>query len=227
MRVCLIGATHPCHNPRLVREADALAERGHDVRVIAVRAVPGLIADDEKLVASRRWRLQSASILRSPWPHRLRAVPHRLGRAMAAAKFRRTGSSGAAENALCEAAPQLLRFALAEPADWFVAHTQPVLGVAARAARKWNARLGFDCEDLLAEVDDSAAAMVRSVERAYLPACDSPRSPTNSSSSTCAPGTTACSPPAATSARCTTSRPTWAASATSPPHSPISRATTL
>lgn len=172
MRVCLIGATHPCHNPRLVREADALAERGDDVRVIAVRALPGLIADDEKLVASRRWRLQSASILRSPWPHRLRAVPHRLGRAMAAAKFRRTGSSGAAENALCEAAPQLLRFALAEPADWFVAHTQPVLGVAARAARQWNARLGFDCEDLLAEVDDSAAAMVRSVERAYLPACD-------------------------------------------------------
>ena len=75
MRVCLIGATHPCHNPRLVREADALAERGHDVRVIAVRALPGLIADDEKLVASRGWRLQSASILRSPWPHRLRAVP--------------------------------------------------------------------------------------------------------------------------------------------------------
>jgi glycosyltransferase involved in cell wall biosynthesis len=171
VRVCLIGATHACHNPRLVREADALAERGHDVRVIAVRTLPELIADDEKLVASRRWRLQSASIVRRPWPHRLRAVPHRLRRAMAAAAFRRTGSSGAAENALCEVAPQLLRFALAEPADWFVAHAQPVLGVAARAARQWNARLGFDCEDLLAEVDDSAA-MVRSVERAYLPACD-------------------------------------------------------
>jgi glycosyltransferase involved in cell wall biosynthesis len=155
-----------------VREADALAERGHEVRVIAVRTLPQLIADDERLVASRRWRLQSASILRSPWPRRVRAVPHRLRRAMAAAAFRRTGSSGAAENALCEAAPQLLRFALAEPADWFVAHTQPVLGVAARAARQWNARLGFDCEDLLAEGDDSAAAMVRSVERAYLPACD-------------------------------------------------------
>ena len=172
MRVCLIGATHPCHNPRLVREADALAERGHDVRVIAVRAVPALIADDEKLVGSRRWRLQSASILRSPWTQGVRAVPHRFRRAMAAAAFRRTGSSAAAESALCEAAPQLLRLAMAEPADWFVAHTQPVLGIAARAARKWSARLGFDCEDLLAEVDDSAAAMVRSVERAYLPACD-------------------------------------------------------
>jgi glycosyltransferase involved in cell wall biosynthesis len=172
VRVCLIGATHPCHNPRLVREADVLAELGHDVRVIAVRALSGLIADDEKLVASRRWRLQSASILRSPWPQRLRALPHRFRRAMAAAAFRRAGSAGAAENALCEAAPQLQRFALAEPADWFVAHAQPVLGIAARAARKWNARLGFDCEDLLGEVDDSAAAMVRSIERAHLPACD-------------------------------------------------------
>ncbi len=169
MRVCLIGATHPCHNPRLVREADALAERGHDVRVLGVRTMDALIADDERLVSTRKWRLEMASVLRS---NRLRAVRFRMHRAVAEELFRCTGSPESAENALCEAAPELLRLALAGPADWFVAHTQTVLGAAARAARKWKSRLGFDCEDLLSEVNPSTSEMVRAVERAYLPACD-------------------------------------------------------
>jgi glycosyltransferase involved in cell wall biosynthesis len=172
VRVCLIGATHPCHNPRLVREADALAERGHQVRVVAVQAVPELVGDDEKLVASRRWRLQVASILRSPWPNRLRAIPNRLRRGAAAKEFQRSGECESAEHALCEAAPQLLRLAWSEPADWFIAHTQTVLGVAAKAARRHSARLGFDCEDLLGETGQAAPEMAQAVERAYLPSCD-------------------------------------------------------
>ena len=63
MRVCLIGATHPCHNPRLVREADTLAERGHEVRVIGVRTVPALMADDERLMSTRKWRLERVAHL--------------------------------------------------------------------------------------------------------------------------------------------------------------------
>jgi glycosyltransferase involved in cell wall biosynthesis len=171
MRVCLIGATHPCHNPRLVREADTLAESGHDVRVVAVRSVPQLVAEDEKLIATRRWQLSTANILRSPWTNRIRAIPARLRRASAARSFQQTGSTADAEIALCEAAPELLRLASREPAEWFIAHTQAVLATAARAARQWNARLGFDCEDLLAEVVP-VAEMVRSVERACLPGCD-------------------------------------------------------
>jgi glycosyltransferase involved in cell wall biosynthesis len=169
VRICLIGATHPCHNPRLVREADTLAEQGQEVRVVGVRTVPELVADDDRLVATRKWRLQMASILRS---NRLRAARSRLRRALAAELFRRRGSVQDAENALCEAAPGLLRLAISEPADWYIAHTQTVLGVAARAARKWNARLGFDCEDLLAETGHSSPGLVKAIEAAYLPACD-------------------------------------------------------
>ena len=97
MRICLIGATHPCHNPRLVREADTLAEHGHQVRVLGVRTVPELVADDDRLVATRKWRLQMASILRS---NRLRAARSRLRRALAGQLFRRRGSIQDAENAL-------------------------------------------------------------------------------------------------------------------------------
>ena len=169
MRVCLIGATHPCHNPRLVREADTLAERGHEVRVVGVRQVPELVADDERLVSRRKWRLQMASILRT---NRLRAVRSRMRRALAGELFRRNRSLKAAEHAVCEAAPELLRLAIAEPADWFIAHTQTVLGVAAAAARRWNARLGFDCEDLLALTGHTDPAIIQTIEATYLPGCD-------------------------------------------------------
>jgi len=172
VRVCLIGATHPCHNPRLVREADTLVECGHEVRAVAVRTSLPLVDDDARLIATRKWRLQTASILRSPWPNLVRAIPGRLRRELATRSFPRTGSTPDAENALCEAAPELLRLAVSEPADWFIAHTQPVLGVAARAARKWNARLGFDCEDLLALTGHNDPALIHSIEAAYLPACD-------------------------------------------------------
>jgi len=172
LRICLIGATHPCHNPRLVREADTLEERGHEVRVVAVHSVPELVAQDARLVASRGWRFQAASILRSPWTNRLRAVPNRLRREAAARTFQRTGSAEAAELAVCEAASDLLRLALFEPADWYIAHTQTVLGVAAKAARQTGARLGFDCEDLLGEPGQSAPEMVKAIERAHLHACD-------------------------------------------------------
>ncbi len=172
MQICLIGATHPCHNPRLVREADTLAERGHDVRVVAVHTLPELVADDARLVACRRWRLQVASILRTPWTNRLRVLPKRLRREAAARRFARTGSVEGADLAMCEAAPELLRWALSEPADWYIAHTQTVLGVAARAARQSGARLGFDCEDLLGEPGQSAPEMAKAVEREYLRDCE-------------------------------------------------------
>ncbi len=79
-----------------------------------------------------------------------------------AALWPRNGSGAgprreAAEDALCEAAPDLFRLATSKPADWFIAHTQTVLAVAARAARQCNSRLGFDCEDLLSETSHAPA----------------------------------------------------------------------
>jgi hypothetical protein len=34
MRVCLISSVHPWVNPRLVKEADALSDLGHEVFVV-------------------------------------------------------------------------------------------------------------------------------------------------------------------------------------------------
>src|SRR5438552_3901969 len=55
MKVCLVGATHPCHNPRLVREADTLIAAGHSVRVVAPSFSERLAAKDRRLVSVRTW----------------------------------------------------------------------------------------------------------------------------------------------------------------------------
>jgi glycosyltransferase involved in cell wall biosynthesis len=66
---------------------------------------------------------------------------------------------------------ELRALAESERAEWFIAHTQSVLPVAAAAARRWNARLGFDCEDLLALAPSDPAEIVRKIEGAYLGSC--------------------------------------------------------
>lgn len=70
------------------------------------------------------------------------------------------------------AVPELRAQAAREPADWFIAHTQAALPAAAEAARHWHARLGFDCEDLLAYVEDERQEMVRTIEAQYIRSCD-------------------------------------------------------
>jgi glycosyltransferase involved in cell wall biosynthesis len=66
----------------------------------------------------------------------------------------------------------LRRLAASEPADWFIAHTQAALPVAAWAARRQNARLSFDCEDLLWYSPGDPVQIVRAIETAYLPRCE-------------------------------------------------------
>jgi glycosyltransferase involved in cell wall biosynthesis len=166
MRICFVGATHPCHNPRLVREADTLARDGHDVRVVAPCSADWLAAKDRRLHETRQWCLQAVD-LRGRW----RSFRVRARRRAALFAFGLRPSPGTAETAYTPALADLRRQAAAEPADWFIAHAQAALPVAAWAARRQGARLGFDCEDLLAEGDTDPRAVVKAIEQEYLREC--------------------------------------------------------
>ncbi len=84
MRVCLVGATHPCHNPRLVREADSLAASGHTVRVVAPSFMPALAAKDGRLLAHRGWRFDSVDFQPLSWRRRASSIRIRGRRRVAA-----------------------------------------------------------------------------------------------------------------------------------------------
>ena len=171
MRVCLVGSTNPCHNPRLVREADTLVRVGYAVRVAALGAGKGLEQRDETLLRSRSWQLERVDLHSDIWAGKLRSAWMRGRRRLASAAFQQLRWASFAEYSSCTGLPELTRLASAQPADWIIAHTQTVLPAAAAAAKHWNARFGFDCEDLLSETGEASCEAIRAIERRYLPEC--------------------------------------------------------
>lgn len=149
-KVAIVTSGHFCTSPRVWREADALAGRGHDVTVIGVSFDPAQAALDREMAATRRWRLHVAADLtgRSPgrrlaWTYR--RAQSRLGRALVR---RGIGSPWA----LGYAVPRLLAAALAERAALTIVHLEPALWVATHLVRD-GLRVGVDVEDWYSEND--------------------------------------------------------------------------
>lgn len=152
-----------------MREADALAEAGHDVRVIAVRKRPEQ-SRIEAGVSTGRWRLERINIEpvgvgRRTWL--LSGVRQQLARAL---WERHRGSRHLAGVAYARTFSETLRHVVAEPTDLVIAHTQPMLAVAWRAARQLECSWGFDCEDILSEeyADRGDQDLIRHVERTFI-----------------------------------------------------------
>lgn len=171
MRICLIGATHVSHNPRLLREADSLSEAGHDVRVVTPSFIPELDQRDQRQLERRKWRHQKIDYLQRGFWGNVRSLFMRGRRRLAFELHERLGGQRLAEYSYTTALPELRRQASLESADWFIAHAHAALPAAAYAARRWNARLGFDCEDLLSERETDPPDIVRLIETTYLARC--------------------------------------------------------
>ena len=142
MRICSIPPHQLLNNPRVVREADALAAAGHDVRVIAVRNRPEQSALDDSRAHERAWRLQTIDIQRTAGgpqgmaPHGIRQKPRKpfgggfdAGSVWQPWRHSRTAS-------------ETTGLILDEPPDLIIAHTHPMLGVARLAARRLGCRWG-------------------------------------------------------------------------------------
>jgi glycosyltransferase involved in cell wall biosynthesis len=177
VRICSITPHQLLNNPRLVREADALAGAGHDVRVIAVKMLPAQSARDAEIVRGTRWRAEFVNIERGSAPSTWFLTG---ARQKIATKLWRGVRRGAylATLAYSRTSVETIRLATAEPADLVIAHTHPMLGPAFFAARTLGCRWGFDCEDILSEeygegIDKPAhQALVRAIEASFIPRAD-------------------------------------------------------
>lgn len=171
-RICLVTPHHISFQPRTLREADSLSEAGYDVRVVSCQVDPTLTEYDRRLMGSRTWTLQSVGLQRHGPSRRAwmaESVRSRMYQWLFEARMR---TDRIATRSYIRGFDSLLGMAISEPADWFIAHTQSALPIAAAAAQHWNARLGFDCEDLLAENGTDRREVIRVIERRYLPLCD-------------------------------------------------------
>lgn len=171
-RICLITPHHISSQPRTLREADSLSEAGHEVRVVCRQTDTTSTGYDLRLMQSRSWTLQAVNLQRgSAYPS------YWLAESLRSKMYQclfdaRVKSDRVAFRSYLKGFGQLLSLAVSEPADWFIAHTQSALPVAVAAARKWRARLGFDCEDLLSENGTDPADIVRLIQERFLPICD-------------------------------------------------------
>ena len=174
-RICLLTAGQPSVNPRLVKEADALHEAGHEVHVLCSHYVQWADEADRVLLGGRCWSCTYVGGDRKLAPARYfwTRLRHGLTR-----RAPRTWSlSGTIRQwALSRVLPELQTAALRIPADLYISHYPGALVAAAAAARRNNALIAFDAEDFetgycYATGPTAMDRLIESFERQYLPLC--------------------------------------------------------
>ena len=182
-RICLITPAHVANNPRLVKEADALAGAGYDVHVIASQYMEWATENDQPILGRAEWtpHLLQWGRQENPvlfWGSRLRrhAASGLLQVPVVGARLREIEHLAA--RAFDRVLPELYEEASQYPADLYIAHNLQALPVAAAVAEKHGAQLGFDAEDFhsgMRAYEDPPTLrdkIVEDVEQAYLPKCD-------------------------------------------------------
>ena len=174
-RVCLVSPGHVSSNPRLVKEANALAAAGYEVHAVVGRYFPPLLPHDEKIFSHAPWSPHVVDYARGPVAIASK-VARRLLRSLACRALR-TRSLAAAGLAHHAAVPQLARAARAVEAELYIGHCLAGLAAATLAARARGARVAFDAEDFHADESESAEdgpvenPLIERVERECLPSC--------------------------------------------------------
>jgi len=173
-KICLLTPGQPSINPRLVKEADALVEAGHEVHVLCSHYVAWADEADRALLSIRPWTCTyvggDQESIRYLWTRLRHGVTRR---ALAAWNL----SSIFRKWALCRVSPELLRAASDIGADLYIAHYSGALVAAAVAARRKHALLAFDAEDFESgyynyeTVPSVMDRLTELVERQYLPTC--------------------------------------------------------
>lgn len=175
-RICLISPGHLCSNPRLVKEADALASAGYEVLVIHGYSFTPY-AEECRAFSGRRWRVAlqvSFGTLAPRWLRWKQRLRQRLARALCRFGIR---PQFLVLRAWHPAGPELIRAARAVSADLYIAHYPPALPAAALAARQHGAAYAFDAEDFhLGDLPDESRHdfqrhLLRAIESRWLPGC--------------------------------------------------------
>jgi glycosyltransferase involved in cell wall biosynthesis len=175
-RIVLLTPGHLSTNPRLVKEADALAEAGHDVSVIAAEFITWARQADRSF-ASRPWKVGQTLPFGPFAPLPQRVVHYTrwlLARVMIKAGIDQQAIIRTAWHPI---APDLVAAAQRHRASLYIAHYPAALPAAAIAARNYGTQYAFDAEDchLGDWPDDHKYAnerrLLRAIEGRYLKGC--------------------------------------------------------
>lgn len=172
-KIVLISSGQPSLNPRLVKEADCLADAGYHVTVIYQYRNEWATNYDKELLPAKRWNSirVGGSLHEGKVTYWLSRIKYKVNR-FVTAKLRVT-----TENSIARCAALLYKTAKKHKADLYIAHNLGALPAAVKAAKKHKAQCGFDAEDFHRhEVTDDKNALdfkiAKYIEDKYLKQID-------------------------------------------------------
>src|SRR5215213_3752406 len=148
-RILILSGIQLAANPRVVKEADTLADAGYSVEVLGVSLETRYRQRDVQLLQGKRWTytpLFDASSGRAT--DRLRLLIARARVRFWSEVYARTGLSNPRQLGL--AVPELLAYSLAHPADLYVIHNPDTLWAGVELLRH-GAQIAVDVEDWYSE----------------------------------------------------------------------------
>ena len=173
-RICLVSPSHPCCNPRLVKEADALHEAGFAVHAVVTRYLPALDALDRAVFAGAGWTHSVVDVTRP-----MTRLRHKFLQRFSRRRLAEASSPTARLAALAHApvSDDLVRAAGRVPADLYLGHVLAALPAVVAVAARRRTLAGFDAEDFhTAELPDTPGNAIelkarRCLEQTLLPSC--------------------------------------------------------
>jgi glycosyltransferase involved in cell wall biosynthesis len=175
-RICILAPGQPSVDPRLVKEADALHEAGHEVQVICSHFARWADAADRELLRTRSWTCTYVGGAFDSWSTEYSYTRLRCGLAsrLSLAWYL---SDQLRRYAVCRVLPELANAAKHARSDLYIGHYTGALVAAADAAHANRALFGFDAEDLEASSYSLVSGpgpmdrLIERFERQYLPRC--------------------------------------------------------
>jgi glycosyltransferase involved in cell wall biosynthesis len=174
-KVCLITPSHISSNPRLVKEAIALANRNYKVHIVFAQYVSYLVEHDKQILSAHpQWTYECIEFTGNSMFYKTRrlfllSVIKLINYTGLVFKY---GSLVSNPNFKWQ-----LKKAVASKADLYIAHNLGALSIAVKAAEKNNSKCGFDAEDFHRNevTDDVLSTDVKlktAIEDKYIPQLD-------------------------------------------------------
>lgn len=171
MKITIVSPGHLASNPRVVKEATALSDAGHEVCVIHGCSLKRLKGADRS-VENLKWKIRSVAFGRECAGSARHFVQTcRTRGAILAFKLRQ---EWLADTANSPVTIDLTRAALDEPSDLFIAHYTAALPAVAKAAKRHGSYYAFDAEDYhLGDLPDESRhdlkrRIINAIESRYL-----------------------------------------------------------
>jgi glycosyltransferase involved in cell wall biosynthesis len=175
MKVCILVHNNIVHDPRVIKQADALSEAGYDVTVMGVRN-PKYFGKKE-WIAGKPWKAVWFNRDKETIQGRINwfrtAVRSHLSQKM----LRRFSENEAIQrSAIVTAYPELVSLAALQQADIYHANELNMLPVACEAAKRFDAKVIYDSHEFYTNEDDNASPVwqktLLSVEGKYIKQAD-------------------------------------------------------